>query len=706
MLSIFSTVFSAIWLGVALAKPRYGKYVTPDGHLPPSTASLLTAGFAKLIELSFVTVFVTVLGQILSRRAFIRESRGLTIAEMQMRTWVMQPGTLITHRETVRYAAWSILGAIALTTALMAMLYTTASDALVSPKLKYGPLERRQMWGQVSTRYGYEYYQETNFCQTPISNITDPNNGRTCMQIQYSGEAYHNYAQYMASWTEAIKTNNGSVDEDKRPPPVAMLYSNTTVQGSWVEQTNMTELSARYGRIVNNVTMAMPLSSVLGATLDPRNDLLQPQDVDGLGEYYLDASVPSPSVNVLCASMTQEDLSPMVLTLWPGFNTTNNGTTPNATNYPTLFDFPMYPDFINKTIVDDLFGFGEKYGRRMPIFPKLPIAFNTIINETTPFNTDPSDPNQVYLVDSMYILAMTNATTPSPYTLCSIRSSMYVNCSTEYYASMSGGTLTANCGDDNLIPYSRYHPEATNGVWDPLWITAADAWAESISLDAGISDDNAANARLLTQFIPTSASLDPLLPSIAEALAVMAGTVLLAFTQSPFTHYWNYTTNSPDSWNLEPPQYQAFNATLRSQDYSSGGTQHWQGIFYLVLLAIFFTNLFCLAYFLLHKGLVTDFIEPQNLFALALNSPPSHVLEGSCGGGPEPEQLKTNWHIRLENDRDHFLIESKDEPPEVRLRRGKTRERRRTQWEIELQPTNSPVAEMYEKLSRKRSSIL
>lgn len=712
VLAVFSTVFSAIWLGVALAKPRYGRYVTEHGHLAPSTASLLTAGFAKLIELSFVTVFVSVLGQILSRRAFVKQSRGVTIAEMQMRTWVMQPGTMITHRETVRYAGWTILGGIALVTALMAMLYTTASDALVQPKLKFGRLEKREMWGQVTSRFGYENFLEYNVCKTPISNLTDPSNGPTCMAIQYSGQAYHNYGQYLSSWSDAIKVHNGSVDETERPKPVGMLYDNTTVEGSWIEQMNMTQLSDQFGRVVNNVTMAMPLSAVFGAARDARNDILQPQDLQGLGEYFLEASVPSPSVNVLCASMTKAELAPMVVTLWPGFNTTNNGTAPNASNYPADYKMPFYPDWLNDTAVDDLFGFGKKYGRRMPIFPKVPLPFNTVLNETTPFNTDPKDENQVYLVDSIYVLATSNATSESPYMLCSIRASMSPNCSTEYHASMSGGSMTANCEVDNPMAYNISHPEATSGVWDPLWITAANTWAQTMSLDAGITDNNAANARLLTQLIPQENHLDPLLPSISEALAVLAGPALLAFSNTPFIHYWNYSTNSADSWYLEPPQYQAFNATLLSQDYSSGGSEHWQGIFYIVLFAIFFTNIFCLAYFIVHHGLVTDFIEPQNLFALSLNSPPSHVLEGSCGGGPEPEQLKTNWHIRLERDRDHFLIESKDEPPEVRLRRGKTRGSKSKTWiQQEQQPqqqhgSHSPVAAMYDKLSRKRASLL
>jgi hypothetical protein len=42
----------------------------------------------------------------------------------------MQPGTLITHVESVKYAALTFLGAISLTAAIIAMFYTTASDAL------------------------------------------------------------------------------------------------------------------------------------------------------------------------------------------------------------------------------------------------------------------------------------------------------------------------------------------------------------------------------------------------------------------------------------------------------------------------------------------------------------------------------------------------------------------------------------------------
>ena len=128
--SAFSTVFSAIWLGLATGKPHYGQVITHNSSLPPGTAAVLVAAFAKSIELTFVTTFVAFLGQLLSQRAFRKNSNGVTIAEMQMRQWILQPGTLITHFASVRYAAITLLGALAFIAALLAILYTTASDAL------------------------------------------------------------------------------------------------------------------------------------------------------------------------------------------------------------------------------------------------------------------------------------------------------------------------------------------------------------------------------------------------------------------------------------------------------------------------------------------------------------------------------------------------------------------------------------------------
>lgn len=406
--------------------------------------------------------------------------------------------------------------------------------------------------------------------------------------------------------------------------------------------------------------------------------------------------------------MTADELGPLVYTSWPQFN----GTLPETKTWPAAFDIPVRPSWLNTTSVDDIFGFGKKYNRRHPVFPKLPHAFNTIINSSTGY------------FDSLYLLA---ASETDSYMLCSIRQSLTPNCSTTYRVSANGGSLISLCEDPtDELAYRKSQPLATNGVWNSDWINIAIGWANSIGLNSGIRDANAANARFLSRLIPTEPHIDPTLPSIAEALAVLAGSTLLtASLNAPFIHYWNYSVPL-----LEIPQYQAFNASLRTQDYASGATQHWQGIFYIVLGFVFITNLFCLGYFLFNDGLVTDFIEPQNLFCISLNSPPSQRLEGSCGGGPEEEQLRAKWFIGFEDEKEHFFIGEGDAGDDddgkgrkikhlkTEMEMGFWKEKKRQAWERTgerdkgneegwkgVGTEGSPLTSVYKRLSRKRFSF-
>jgi hypothetical protein len=384
------------------------------------------------------------------------------------------------------------------------------------------------------------------------------------------------------------------------------------------------------------------------------------------------ASIPSPSINVLCANMSEEELLPMISSLWPG----------HIPNEPyNTSDIPPWPSWLNKTSVDDVFGFGEEYGRRHPVFPKLPLPFNTVFNHSGSYT------------DSVYVLA---CSAPSNYTLCSLRSSQTPGCSTEYNNSMAGGSMRSRCeGTANRLAYHNTVQNATDGVFDANWASVGANWGDALSLGAGISDGNASNARLLTQLIPTTYSLNTSLPSIAEALAVLSGcTLILSALDAPLIHYWSYP---PLPSTLDTPQYQKFVGALSFQDYASGGAKPWQNIFYLVLVIVFGTNVFCLAYFVKRGGLVTDFIEPQNLFSLSLNSPSSDVLEGSCGSGPEGEQFRAKWHIKKNLQRDHFYIENQGGLPTPRLKRSPPPE-----YEME----NSPAASQYERLAGKHTSLL
>ena len=109
--------------------------------------------------------------------------------QMSMRTWVIQPGFMLTHWQTLRYAGWTVLGAVSLVAALAAMFYTTASDALVSPKLQFGRWEDMAMQGLVRTQFANPAFIGKE-CQTPVGTDEDPNfSVEECNAITYAGDS-------------------------------------------------------------------------------------------------------------------------------------------------------------------------------------------------------------------------------------------------------------------------------------------------------------------------------------------------------------------------------------------------------------------------------------------------------------------------------------------------------------------------------------
>lgn len=270
-----------------------------------------------------------------------------------------------------------------------------------------------------------------------------------------------------------------------------------------------------------------------------------------------------------------------------------------------------------------------------------------------------------------------------------------------YSAAGAGGILENTCEDPNdEIAYSKSvdpHPETLQ----PDYRNIISDWALSLSLNSGVSNDNASISRLLTQFVSTAPSFNTTLPSLAEALASLAGcTLLISAESATFRHYMGYTATDNI---ISPGVYEPFNASISSQSYTSGPAKRWQNIFYMVLLLVFLTNLFCLGYFIRQRGLVTDFTETQNLFALAVNSPPSQRLGGSCGAGPQGEQLNVDFHVHHEENSSHFYLKEGNsssvfEPASFELKNRKNGG--------SVMGLKSRTASSYSMLSNKRRSIL
>lgn len=378
------------------------------------------------------------------------------------------------------------------------------------------------------------------------------------------------------------------------------------------------------------------------------------QDLLGQGLYSLRASVPSPAINVLCVSVNQSELDPLVWTQWP--SRMGNDTVEQAEFQTAMVNVTGTQLYNNHTSLDDLFGWGEKYNNPPPVFAKYPIGYNTLINAST----------QVVGPWQLYILSNSSSSDPNlAINLCSMSAYLTPYCSTEFNVSGSGGAMSANCSTDrtmntDIMQYIRSHPNATDSLQtslnqtSPNWLAIAADWARSVSLNNGISDGAAASARVLTQMILTEPSLNATLPSIAESLAVYAGSTLLqAAADAPFTQSWNYTNTTI----LDVGEYQYFNSQISALEYASGGNgTRPVKAFHIVLLLLFFINLGVLAYLVVQPGMVTDFSEPLNLFSIAVNSPPSDAMAGSCGGGPKGGQMKVNWVVNVTGD--HLYVEN------------------------------------------------
>lgn len=156
----------------------------------------------------------------------------------------------------------------------------------------------------------------------------------------------------------------------------------------------------KYNRIVNNVTLAMPHSGVISAASDQINGILQPSDLEGVGEYQVRASVVSPTINVLCANMNKSELSPIIYVDWPNAITNQSMSVPNQrvpwSGYTSEIVLEPGQKYLNSTAADNVFGWGVN-DRQPPVFPMVSLEYVMIViflltpcsylSTTTPYST-------------------------------------------------------------------------------------------------------------------------------------------------------------------------------------------------------------------------------------------------------------------------------------------------------------------------------
>jgi hypothetical protein len=207
LLSVVGTVMSTI--AAVVAHRSIDFKVGKSGGLSLASATSICAALAKLNEMTLVTLIVAIIGQTLSRRLYAGRGSGVSIAEMNMRAWITQPGSVFNNLASTFRTANIYLGAITLWTTVVAMLYTTAAEALIYPKLRMRDLAQQKLYGTVRASFANVAFLKES-CKTPIGDTDADKRGTACFHISFAGQSFHNFQSFLAQWDTLPNGGNGT----------------------------------------------------------------------------------------------------------------------------------------------------------------------------------------------------------------------------------------------------------------------------------------------------------------------------------------------------------------------------------------------------------------------------------------------------------------------------------------------------------------
>jgi hypothetical protein len=134
--SLISTFFSGLYVVIAFWRPEWPQIRT-EGPITPTSSKIASSLIEKLIGLTFGSTCVLFLGQILTRRAKNPGSpHGVSLADMGIRNWIIDPGSMIAEAKGLPLRTKSGLACFIMTAVLASLLYGSATSAL-SEKLRF-----------------------------------------------------------------------------------------------------------------------------------------------------------------------------------------------------------------------------------------------------------------------------------------------------------------------------------------------------------------------------------------------------------------------------------------------------------------------------------------------------------------------------------------------------------------------------------------
>ncbi|KAK9783943.1 hypothetical protein SCAR479_00502 [Seiridium cardinale] len=597
LMALLATGGSAVAFAVAVRRMEWGPQVTKD--------NISSWNYAyKVIEILFAGVYVTFLGQVLTRRAFSQSSKAFNIAEVTMRNWVIQPGSLVTHADGLPHAGMSILGIITILATVCTLSYTTACNELITPRILWSDWKQHGIfYGNVRSSYA-NMNNIKSACPVVDTASTDPEYLNSCLIMKANGESYRTLIAYLSDWEN---TTYSTISQTIRPGASAIIMENTTLSSSWLDRyPSALEVD---GRLINNVTLVMPhagLSTFYSNSFNSSTNIRKPGELDDSQGYDIGAAVVSPSINVMCVTADVSEVRPLLVSKLP-------------------------------TPLEDVFYWGKKYNSRYrPTFEALPPARQFV-----------TDARRVITnADSIYIMAKADEDNDE-YTLCQMRSVVVSTCSTRFQVSRFSGNMSAECdGDIPIEPYGRLFGSVSDEFLAPSWRDLAVQWNIALGLNNGVTNSSSANQRLLSGFILSKPELQEGLPSLAEALAVWASPTLIDSSLGA-TFYAGWPHGDENDTLPEPGITEEIVAMYRFRTYISGSATKSVTPGQVALLTV----------------LAVVPILSANLFTLAINSPPSRVLQGACGRGPVYKDLGVSFRVGYSESANHYYFEDAQDAP-------------------------------------------
>ncbi|KAF2804910.1 uncharacterized protein BDZ99DRAFT_525249 [Mytilinidion resinicola] len=458
--------------------------------------------------------------------------------------------------------------------------------------------------------------------------------GRNWKEWSKPTAALQSYQAYLSDWRHDLiesKNASGALGSRPRPPAQNLRFGSlkdVTVRGAWLRQSFKDEypMQDQNKIFVSNFSIVMPHPGVPQAARNSSNHVIQLENLGPTAFYSVRASVMSPFLQVLCAEVSKRDISPIVYETWPMANATN------------LRNVSLIGRHLSKRIgrLWMIISNGDSK-TRLQFLPSGKVFVNY-------YNSN-GGRRPVYLLTSPF-----STGGDDEYKFCLLEPGLTYQCSTIFNASTSAPSLEVSCDESNSFSDTGDRDVITGlGAYS---LNLLEAFFSSMEFDESFANTEGQQGWMFDGSASSNAEATSH-PSPAELVAVF-----VAFTLVEATIDTQFTGNFDSKF--APNYTQRFRAAITAQEYASGGVYPYQRAFHVVLIYVFVTNLFILLYFIRNPGRVTDFSDPPNLFAIAINSPPSERLAGSCGGGPEGDEYQVIW--KVDQDDGHAFLVAADEP--------------------------------------------